>query len=105
MVITRRMDALFDDPATATIPNKGNPDKVDQNDAPQPEEYMFAAVQDRTANDNHTSETFEYLNAGFFCWHPSQEVFDYYMRFLNRERSFLPIYPEQNMVSPQSFPI
>lgn len=97
-VIRDRLDGIFEDPATEVRTSIPKPDGDITVNGPPPRQYMFAAIEDPLSG-LHDGEDYTYFNAGFFCWHPSTELFDYYMRFLHRANSFAPVYPEQNLVS------
>lgn len=99
-MVYERMDGIFKDPSTRISRTKKQTDQTRDDEAPLPKRYMFAGVPDRGTNHSipPTQDDYKYLNAGFFCLHPSHEIFDYYISVINIENRFFPVYPEQNMV-------
>lgn len=102
-LIYDRIDGVFQDPATKIVRSGRDKDQLKDDESPLPRRYMFAGVPERITTEHPIppNETdYEHgINAGFFCIHPSQAIFDHYMSVLAVPGKFWAIYPEQNMVS------
>ncbi|KAF2096726.1 nucleotide-diphospho-sugar transferase, partial [Rhizodiscina lignyota] len=101
MIITRSMDAIFDEPSTqlrdsdASVPEKHPPSR----------QYIFSAVTHATRN--HTFPPTEknggfwdpiYFNSGFLVLRPDAEMLKYYVPNLSSDR-FSWRFPQQNFLN------
>ncbi|KAF2723058.1 glycosyltransferase family 8 protein, partial [Polychaeton citri CBS 116435] len=107
-ILTRPIDGVFDDPATAIQTPLSRPDKVKSDEAPLPSTYLFAGVPE--LHKQHSSPptlspeskdypNYYYLNAGFFVTKPSVELYDYYLSLVNLTDRYNPDLPEQNLLN------
>ena len=100
MLITRRMDAIFEDESTKI--QQPNKDKDSQNEmASLPSSYMLAgqAQQIDRVHRYPPDPTMDWMCSGFMVFKPSQEIFEYYTAIMDRENSFDPMYPDQNLLN------
>lgn len=103
-MIYDRMDGIFSDPATDVRWTGNNTKETAKNEAPLPAQYMFAAMLERGSQKHAIPPKPEAwdkkgINAGFFCLHPSQTIFEYYLSVLAAKGKFYSFFPEQNMLN------
>ena len=103
-IITRPLDDIFDDPAAALDTTANRQDMTLQDEAPLPPSYTFAGVPEMNhehgyppSDANHDFPNVNYLNAGFFVFKPSRDIFDYYMSVIQIPDRFNSDFPEQNL--------
>ena len=103
-ILTRPLDDIFEDPAASLDATGSKPDMIMQDEAPLPPSYTFAGVPEMNhvhsfppTDSNHDFPNVNYLNAGFFIFKPSQEIFDYYMSVIQIPQRFDSDFPEQNL--------
>lgn len=103
MLITRRMDAIFEDEAVKIQQTKKDKN-TEEEKAPLPSSFLFAGQAqqgDRVhkyppdPSDQHA----EWMCTGFMVFKPSQEIFEYYTSIMERESSFSPDFPDQNLLN------
>lgn len=99
-LVTARLDGVFDDPATSVQRNREKEEMVKDDEGAMPPTYMFAGKSDVFGYDHELppKET-DYLNAGFFVFRPSKELFGYYESLLKLEGRFGQQFPEQNLMN------
>ena len=99
-LVTRPIDGVFDDAATETRRTGRNESAIVADEGPLPEEYMFASRPD-TWEPTHPLPPLEtdYLNAGYFTFKPSMELFNYYISLMRIPGRFDSNYPEQNLLN------
>ncbi|PNS17692.1 hypothetical protein CAC42_3087 [Sphaceloma murrayae] len=111
-LITRRLDDVFWDEGTVVQTPRpvggvregrgegGAGDEAVEEERGLPRNYMFAAHTDAFGYE-HPWPPGEggYFNVGFFCFRPSREVFEYYMRVAGMQGKFDPTFPEQNLLN------
>ena len=105
----RRLDAVFQDPATETLTPLLDRKRPDDR-IPLPDSYMFAGMTMGGDRDHDSATEGRYyasmqkynqldqVNAGFLLAAPSQEMYDYYLSVLGEEGRFSPAQPEQNLL-------
>lgn len=71
-----------------------------------PDDYMIAGIHDlwmeqymKPEEGKEFYKENNYFNAGFFVFHPSMAVYDYYVALLDSPGSFDSAYPEQNLLN------
>ncbi|KAJ5988648.1 hypothetical protein N7481_003858 [Penicillium waksmanii] len=106
MVITRPLDAIFDDPASQrSLVNKTATSALAPDLPPIPDSYVLASTPDiayrpvgfppnLTAEDKR-----DYFNAGVIVLSPSTELFNLYLAVLSRTELFDGWWPEQNLLN------
>lgn len=106
MILNRCMDGLFDDPATQRRDSIATGEYSSEIDSPIPSSYLLASIPETNpfhayppTAENGDFKDPDYFNAGFFVFSPSDDVFDYYTSLMEREGSFDPQYPEQNLMN------
>ena len=97
MVVTRRLDGIFDDPASNVLPNRGDPAKVAGDEAPQPAEFLMAGNGGPGADHTYPAPRNDRLNAGFVLFKPSIDMYNYYMSVAQIEGRFPGGSPEQDL--------
>jgi len=100
IVIFARLDGVFDDPAAATLQiNRGDPSKAASDEGPQPQIYLMAAncSPKRREKGVWPPEKNGVLNAGFVVIHPSEEMFEHYIRVVSIEGRTPTDAPENNL--------
>ena len=100
MLITRRMDAIFEDEGTKI--QESQKDKDNQNETvPLPSSYVLAgqAQQIDRVHRYPPDPALDWMCSGFMVFKPSQEMFDYYLSIMERKDSFDPMYPDQNLLN------
>jgi alpha-N-acetylglucosamine transferase len=105
-IVTRPLDGIFQDPAASLDPTKPNKDMVAEDESPQPTSYAFAGVPEMNhdhhyppSDENHDFPNINYLNAGFFVFSPSVEIFNHYLSIIRIRDRFNPDFPEQNLLN------
>ncbi|KAL9101452.1 MAG: hypothetical protein Q9163_003283 [Psora crenata] len=99
-LIVKRLDGIFQDPATTPIPPI--PSKSPgPGEAAVPEKYMLAAQAQQTDWEHPypPDPDNEYFGAGFFLAMPSQGIFEYYLSVLQIEGLFDTGMMEQNLLN------
>lgn len=84
MMIVKRLDGIFNDPATDILPS--NQTAAVEDEGPLPSKYMLAAqraFERRQHSYPPELEDTTDLSSGFYVCHPSLEVFEYYIRLLS----------------------
>ena len=84
MLIVKRMDDIFNDPATKI--RKTNQARAREDEGPLPSEYMVAAqaaFERRQHSYPPESQDSGDLSSGFYVCHPSLEAFEYYMKLMS----------------------
>lgn len=100
MLLTRRMDAIFEDEG-AKIQHPKN-DKDDKKEtAPLPSSFVLAGQAQQTDRIHRYPPDFslEWMCSGFMVFKPSQEIFQYYTSIMERKDSFDPMFPDQNLLN------
>lgn len=103
MLITRRMDAIFEDEAAEIQRPKKHKD-TKKEIAPLPSSFLLAG-QAQQGDRVHryppdpSDEHAEWMCSGFMVFKPSQEIFEYYTSIMERENSFDPNFPDQNLLN------
>ena len=100
MLVTRRMDAIFEDTGTKIQHPKKDMDTKKET-APLPSSFMLAgqAQQLDRVHKYPPDPSLEWMCSGFMVFKPSQEIFEYYASILERENSFDPMFPDQNLLN------
>ena len=109
-VLNRPLDGVFLDPAAATPQetlNLDNPSSSDNdNETPLPATYVFAGQPEMNrahhyppSEATHDYPNIHYLNAGFFVLQPSLPLLHHYLQILSVPNSFVPKFPEQNLLN------
>ena len=100
MLVTRRMDAIFEDEGTRIQEPKKDMD-IKKETAPLPSSYILAgqAQQIDRVHRYPPDPTMDWMCSGFMVFKPSQEIFEYYSSIMEREDSFDPMYPDQNLLN------
>jgi alpha-N-acetylglucosamine transferase len=98
IVVTQRLDAIFDDPAAQITDNFGDPAKVMADEAPQPKRYLMAG-NSGPARIEHPwpGVRGDRLNAGFVILHPSEEMYKHQYSVASIEGRFPGGSPEQDL--------
>lgn len=98
IVVTKRLDSIFDDPAAQLSHNKQNPNKIYSDESPQPATYIMAGNSGPSQADHpYPSERGNRLNAGFVLLKPSKEMFEHYLSVGATEGKFPGGSPEQDL--------
>ena len=100
MLINRPLDGIFQDPSTTVMEtlNVSTPANVEEGQPPPA--YAFAGNPEAfTTEHDWPPPDGNYLNAGFFVFTPSLELFQYYMSLLQIPDLFNPSMPEQNLLN------
>ncbi|KAI9712365.1 MAG: hypothetical protein M1820_001578 [Bogoriella megaspora] len=105
-ILTRPLDDLFDDPAASLEPTQTNQGMIALDEAALPQSYVFAGVPEMNhehgyppTDEHHDFPNINYLNAGFFIFQPSREIFNYYFSVISIPDRFVPDFPEQNLLN------
>ena len=107
MLITRRLDRVFDDPGTqmrqvAQMGDRELP-RLEPGEPVPPAglEYMMAGQPQQSGHNKPypPDPDNNWLCLGFFLFKPSQAMFDYYMALKGVEGRFDPRFPDQNMLT------
>jgi alpha-N-acetylglucosamine transferase len=92
MLLTRPLDAIFDEPEVAKpYWTKNDSQAIQQREALMPQQYVLAGVTDNEGPGNTHSATVKpgsRLNGGFFVLQPSRTLFEYYESLLETEGRF-----------------
>ena len=107
MLITRRLDGVFDDPGTqmrrvAQLGRRQLPLlKVGEPEPPVGLEYIMAGQPQQTGHSKPYPPDLgnDWLCLGFFLFKPSQAMFNYYMALKSIEGRFDTRFPDQNMLT------
>ncbi|KAJ5815160.1 hypothetical protein N7474_006937 [Penicillium riverlandense] len=106
MVITRPLDAIFDDPAAQRfLINRNATSALAPGLPPMPDSYVLASTPDIAYRPygfppNLTAEEKrDYFNAGVIVLSPSTELFNLYLAVLGRTELFDGFWPEQNLLN------
>lgn len=99
VVIFKRLDGVFQDPATEIMTNLGKEENVKDDEGVQPSRYLMAADTAPVGGSNHKwpAARSGILNAGFVIIHPSIEVFEHYIAVANIEGRTPGTAPENNL--------
>ncbi|KAK3172039.1 hypothetical protein OEA41_004123 [Lepraria neglecta] len=106
MLITRRLDSIFEDESTALAPTLPSLHEK-SHEAPLPTSYIPSAqMQQRPREhpyppdkDSAPSSIYNYFCSGFWVGHPSEAVFEYYISVLNIEGRFDTSMMEQSLLN------
>ena len=100
MLVTRRMDTIFDDESTRIQESKQDMD-TQKETASLPSSYLLAgqAQQIDRVHRYPPDPSMDWMCSGFMVFQPSQEIFEYYTSIMERENSFDPMYPDQNLLN------
>ncbi|KAK5127003.1 hypothetical protein LTR85_008362 [Meristemomyces frigidus] len=105
-ILTKSLDDIFDDPAVAARGTDDMPEARLEDEAPLPDEYVFAGVPEGHVShhyppteEQHDWPNIDYLNAGFFVLQPSLELLNYYTSLTTLPDRFDPHLPEQNLLN------
>jgi alpha-N-acetylglucosamine transferase len=97
-VIVKPLDGIFQDPATEIVPNLGNPEYVQADEAAQPAQYLMAGNSGPGQIEHpYPAPRGERLNAGFVILHPSIDMYNHYMSVAAIEGRFPGGSPEQDL--------
>ena len=101
MLITRRMDGVFSDPATTPLPPKPeNTNGTNPSDAPLPSTYVLAGQVINDKRDHpYPPPPGDYFGGGFFVAQPSLEISKHYTSLMDRKDSFDPYLMEQSLLN------
>jgi alpha-N-acetylglucosamine transferase len=100
MLITRRIDGIFDDPASEVQKNLGDlSEKTSPPDeGAQPSEYIFAGNSGSGGYDHaYPPPAGANPNAGCMVFKPSKDLFEYYLRLAKLKDRFNGRTPEQSL--------
>lgn len=99
VVIFKRLDGVFQDPATEIMTNRGKREHVKDDEGIQPSRYLMAADTAPVGGSSHKwpAARTGILNAGFVVIHPSIEVFDHYIAVAKIEGRTPGTAPENNL--------
>lgn len=100
MFIARRLDAIFEDEGTRIQRPKKDVDNKNEA-APLPSSFMLAGQAQQTdrVHKYPPDPSLEWMCSGFMVFKPSQEIFEYYTSIMERENSFDPNFPDQNLLN------
>ena len=100
MLVTRRMDAIFEDEATR-IKEPDHDMDIGIETAPLPSSFLMAGQAQQVDRLHHypPDPSKDWFCSGFMVVKPSQEIFEYYSSILEREYSFDPAFPDQNLLN------
>ncbi|KAL2822641.1 nucleotide-diphospho-sugar transferase [Aspergillus granulosus] len=107
-IIFRPVDGIFTDSTTVIQKTKPGDNKTVPSLSVLPSTYMIAGIHDSWVETNlppteEPGKNFyvknNYMNAGFFVFAPSEQIFEYYTSLLNSPGAFDPNYPEQNLLN------
>jgi alpha-N-acetylglucosamine transferase len=79
-VATLDLHEIFSDALTPLQRTLSNPSALREDEAPLPETYLMAGHNDKQIPT--------YMNAGFFIFHPSVEIFNHYLSLLDKGSRF-----------------
>ena len=99
IVILKRLDALFEEPETDVKENLGNPAEVRDDEGKQPQRYLMAGDSAPVGADKHTwpAPRRDIINAGFVVVHPSEEMFEHYLKVLSIDGRTPGVAPENQL--------
>ncbi|KAL3425303.1 Glycogenin-1-like protein 2 [Phlyctema vagabunda] len=98
VVVVKPLDAIFQDPATQISTNLEMANKIRDDEAPQPYEYMMAGNSGPyTAEHPYPAPRGDRLNAGFVILKPSVDMFNHYISVASIEGRFPGGSPEQDL--------
>lgn len=100
IVVTQRLDAIFDDPAAQVAENLGDTEKIMDDEAPQPSTYLMAGNCGPTpARPEGLWPGFRgnRLNAGFVILQPSEKMYQHQYSVASIEGRFPGGSPEQDL--------
>lgn len=99
IVVFKRLDGVFQDPATEIMQNLGMEENIKDDEGTQPQAYLMAADTSPVGGSNHKwpAERTGPLNAGFVVIHPSLEVFNHYIAVAKIEGRTPGTAPENNL--------
>lgn len=100
MLLTRRMDEIFEDEGTRIQQPKESVD-IQNETTPLPPSFLLAgqAQQTNRVHGYPPDASLDWMCSGFMVFKPSQEIFEYYSSIMERENSFDPMYPDQNLLN------
>lgn len=101
-LITKPMDAIFDDPAAQIQQNLGDTSekKAPSDEGPQPKTYLFAGNAGSGGYKHvYPPPKGNNLNAGCMVFQPSMELFNYYLSIAKLKDRFPGRTPEQSLWS------
>ncbi|KAF6217638.1 hypothetical protein HO133_006740 [Letharia lupina] len=100
MFIARRLDAIFEDESTRIQRPKKDVDNKNEA-APLPSSFMLAGQAQQTdrVHKYPPDPSLEWMCSGFMVFKPSQAIFEYYTSIMERENSFDPNFPDQNLLN------
>ena len=100
MLLTRRMDGIFEDEGTMIQQSNKSLD-AQYETAPLPSSFLLAGqAQQRTRVHLYPPDpTLDWMCSGFMVFQPSQEMFEYYTSIMQRNNSFDPEFPDQNLLN------
>ncbi|KAF2842747.1 glycosyltransferase family 8 protein [Patellaria atrata CBS 101060] len=97
-LVVKRLEGVFEDDATMVMATQNITSQTKDDEAPLPATFMFASKTDAGGYSHpYPPEPGDYLNAGFFVFQPSKELFNYYLSVININGRFDPGFPEQNL--------
>ncbi|CAL5874783.1 uncharacterized protein PFLUO_LOCUS9085 [Penicillium psychrofluorescens] len=106
MVITRPLDAIFEDPAAQRLlVNRNATSPLAPGLPPIPNSYVLASTPDIAYRpfgfppNLAAEDKRDYFNAGVIVLSPSTELFKYYIAVLGRTELFDGFWPEQNLLN------
>jgi alpha-N-acetylglucosamine transferase len=106
MVITRPLDALFQDTNTTYFPADKSSTRLPAPDLPElPDSYALAATPDIPGRnpvfppDVDNTEGRDYFNAGIIVSSPTERLYQYYLALLGRPELFGHWLPEQDLLN------
>ena len=100
MLITRRMDGIFEDAGTKIQKPKRGMNSTEET-APLPPSYLLAGQAQQLSRVHRypPDPEAQWMCSGFMVFKPSQEIFEYYSSIMERDNSFAPDYPDQNLLN------
>lgn len=104
MVLTRPIDAIFQDESTRLSPVDRNYTGPDAEIAPLPETFMFAATPESLDRDHaypflDLERKQHYFNVGCMLFSPSKEIYNFYLSILDHPDMFGHGWPEQDLLN------
>ncbi|KAI9761307.1 MAG: hypothetical protein M4579_001097 [Chaenotheca gracillima] len=100
MLITRRMDGIFDDEAANFTYNVNDTALAKADEGPQPSSFVFAATTSQGGYKHpHPPRKGNALNGGCILFKPDNALFDHYMAVASIKDRFDPAYAEQNLLN------
>lgn len=105
-ILVEPMDGVFQDPAVVSRQVGNKKERILEDEASMPANYSFAGVPEMKRKHgfppteaNEDFPNINYLNAGFFVFSPSLEMFQYYLSVMEVPNKFTPNMPEQNLLN------